>query len=70
MSKWYEVKVVQTKVFAVEVEDSEADQDACKLVEEEICGEDFDAITVKEQSPEDVKSLLHHTDYDKVLQIN
>ncbi|MGB1238557.1 MAG: hypothetical protein ACPG4U_10135 [Pseudomonadales bacterium] len=69
MSKWYEVTVKQTKVFAVELEDTDDVDEAMSIVAEELSSEEFDEMSADEVNPEHVESLKRHTDADKYYPI-
>lgn len=61
MSKWYEVEVVTVKVFAVEVEDDENEDDAMDAARSEVW--DVTEIKCAERlTPSDIDSLKRHAD--------
>lgn len=44
MSKWYEIAVTINRTYAVEIEDHETEEDAKKVLQDELCGDDYDLI--------------------------
>lgn len=69
MSKFVEVKIIQSKVFLVEIEDSDEIGVATDLVCEEVFNEfdDLEAEILDSQSL--IDSALRHTDKDKIFRI-
>lgn len=68
MSKWHEVTVKQTKVFAVEIKDG-SPESATDVVIQELCGDDWYDIESVEHPEGQVEALLRHTDKDKILSL-
>lgn len=65
MTKWVEVPVTISKVFAVEIEDSESAEDAIKVVLDELAGDNVeidhkDVLIAESEAMED--SIKRHAD--------
>lgn len=62
MSKWYQVEVTTSKIFVVEVEDHEGEDDAVLLVYDELDGDVVEENTFQLLGKSEIEAGKRHAD--------